>query len=80
MACSRKAVYRSFLVTFQRQAAIGTTLPGAAAVGVLQLGTATVSLPANGLPPFLIISSQMVQKSATAYRQWQETQQEKGEF
>lgn len=69
MACSRRAVYRSFLVTFQRQAAIGTTLLAAAAVGVLQLGAAAASLPANGLSPFLIISLQPIQKSATAYQQ-----------
>lgn len=69
MACSRRTVHRSFLVTFQRQAAIGTTLPGATAVSVLQLGAATASLPANGLLPFLIISSQPIQKSVTAYQE-----------
>lgn len=56
MACSRKSVCTSFLVTFQRNAAIGTTLQAAVAISMFQLETAARSLPANELSPFLILS------------------------
>lgn len=69
MACSGDAVIDLSWWHFKGRQQLEPGLPGAAAISVLQLGIATASLPANGLPPFLIIKSQMVQKSVTAYQQ-----------